>query len=268
MVVAAAVGLLIVVVLAAVVTVDWAPERLADTEGLMGQERAAEIRSVRTALLAFLAGALGASTALFTGLSWRQNRRGQITERFTRAIDQLGTGATDVKLGGIYALEQIARESRVEHAQVMEVLLAFVREHSSWPPPASESGGTAGERAATPVGEPPEASAEVKAVLTILAHRHRDHERIRPVRWDLAGTNMRGIRAPGIWLEGADLMGAQLQGAWLQGAHLGEADLRGAQLTRAQLQRADLKDARYDNRTTWPHDVNPDERGARPETRS
>ncbi len=30
--------------------------------------------------------------------------RGQITERFTRAIDQLGSGKLEVRLGGIYAL--------------------------------------------------------------------------------------------------------------------------------------------------------------------
>jgi hypothetical protein len=63
--------------------------------------------------------------------------QGQITERFTRAIDQLG--ATDetgekleIRLGGIYALERIDKESpkRAYHATVMEVLTAYVRENS------------------------------------------------------------------------------------------------------------------------------------------
>jgi len=38
-------------------------------------------------------------------------REGQITERFTRAIDQLGHAHLDVRLGGIYGLERIARDS-------------------------------------------------------------------------------------------------------------------------------------------------------------
>src|SRR3712207_3973288 len=38
-------------------------------------------------------------------------RQGQITERFTRAIDQLGHDRTEIRLGGIYALERIAKES-------------------------------------------------------------------------------------------------------------------------------------------------------------
>jgi uncharacterized membrane protein len=48
----------------------------------------------------------------------------QITERFTRAIDQLGNDKLSVKLGGIYALERIAKDSPKDHWQVMEVLTA------------------------------------------------------------------------------------------------------------------------------------------------
>ena len=83
-----------------------------------------------------------AGTALLSGLyfTWRTlqvNREGQITERFTRAIDQLG--ATDegknkkleLRLGGIYALERIAQDSLAmenspgrDYSTVMEVLSA------------------------------------------------------------------------------------------------------------------------------------------------
>jgi hypothetical protein len=38
-------------------------------------------------------------------------QRGQVTERFTHAIDQLGHTALDVRIGGIYALERIANDS-------------------------------------------------------------------------------------------------------------------------------------------------------------
>lgn len=64
-------------------------------------------------------------------------RRGQLTERFTKAIDQLGEtddNKLDIRLGGIYALEQIAKESKELHRPVMEILTAFLREHS-WKPP-------------------------------------------------------------------------------------------------------------------------------------
>jgi hypothetical protein len=42
-----------------------------------------------------------------------------------------------VRIGGIYALERIARDSAIDHPTVMEVLAAFIREHSQeqWHPP-------------------------------------------------------------------------------------------------------------------------------------
>ena len=114
----------------------WAPELLA-THGLKGKDRAEDIGRNRTAVLASLAFLIAGVGAIYTGLSYRLNRAGQITERFTRAIDQLGHPELDVRLGGIYALERIARDSQDDHPQVVEVLTAYVREHARWPPDAS-----------------------------------------------------------------------------------------------------------------------------------
>ena len=64
-------------------------------------------------------------------------RETQITDRFTKAVAQLG--ATDnqgnkqleIRFGGIYSLERIARDSPGDHWPIMEILTAYVREHSS-----------------------------------------------------------------------------------------------------------------------------------------
>ena len=52
---------------------------------------------------------------------------GQVTERFTRAIEQLGSEPIEVKLGGIYALERIMKDSPRDHWTIVETLTAFVR---------------------------------------------------------------------------------------------------------------------------------------------
>ena len=39
-----------------------------------------------------------------------------------------------VRLGAIYALERISRDSRRDHWTIMETLTAFVRERAPWPP--------------------------------------------------------------------------------------------------------------------------------------
>ena len=56
-----------------------------------------------------------------------------MTDRYTKAIEQLGSDKLDVRIGGIYALERIARDSARDHPTVMEVLTAFIREHSREP---------------------------------------------------------------------------------------------------------------------------------------
>ena len=61
-------------------------------------------------------------------------QQGQITERFSKAIEQLGSDNLAIRLGGIYALERIARDSAYDHWTVMEVLTAYVRENAPWPP--------------------------------------------------------------------------------------------------------------------------------------
>ncbi len=72
-------------------------------------------------------------------LTWRRieiSQEGQITERFTRAIDQLGgvnkkgKKVLEIRLGGIYALERIARDSKKDHWTIMEILTTYVRENS------------------------------------------------------------------------------------------------------------------------------------------
>jgi hypothetical protein len=81
--------------------------------------------------------------ALLAGLyfTWRNvsiAEEGRITDRFTKAIDQLGANNSDgtkrieVRLGGIYALERLARDSERDHGPVMEILTAYVRQNSMW----------------------------------------------------------------------------------------------------------------------------------------
>jgi hypothetical protein len=66
-------------------------------------------------------------------------REGRVTDRYAKAIEQFGSGNFDVRLDGIYARERVARDSANDHPTVVEVLAAFVREHSCEQRPAPES---------------------------------------------------------------------------------------------------------------------------------
>ena len=64
--------------------------------------------------------------------------QGHITDRFTKAIEQLGKldgerPNIEVRLGAIYALERIAIDSPRDQWTIMEILTAYVRQNA--PPP-------------------------------------------------------------------------------------------------------------------------------------
>jgi hypothetical protein len=58
------------------------------------------------------------------------DRQRRITESFSKAIEQLGSDKIEVRLGGIYSLERISKESPNDYWTVIENLTAFVRERS------------------------------------------------------------------------------------------------------------------------------------------
>ena len=89
--------------------------------------------NARSTVLQLIAGVVVVAGAIAT---WRQvhiSREGQITERFTRAVDQLGNQNVDVRVGGIYALERIAKDSPPDRSAIQFLLAAFIRNHANWP---------------------------------------------------------------------------------------------------------------------------------------
>lgn len=55
----------------------------------------------------------------------------QVTERFSKSIEHLGNDKIDIRLGGIYALEQIMIDSPKYQQTIVEILSAFIREKCS-----------------------------------------------------------------------------------------------------------------------------------------
>jgi hypothetical protein len=61
-------------------------------------------------MLQFGAGLLAAGALVYTALTFRLSRESQVTDRYTKAIEQLGSERLDVQLDAIYALERIMIE--------------------------------------------------------------------------------------------------------------------------------------------------------------
>ena len=266
------------------------PERRIDL-----QQRQAELQNdVRATLLQGIAGVLLVVGAVAT---WRQlqiSREGQITERFSRAVDQLGSAKQDVRLGGLYTLERIAADSPADRRTVQAILGAYVRNHTPWlvgspegpvhPTPTVDQQlpwlhfrATDVQAAMIVLGRRPPVPNEFQLYLSRVDLRGVFLHDARLTNALLRHANLARAQMTGVWLERADLENADLrqadlqrarlsdaslhlahlQDADLRGADLRNADLRGANLQGAQLEGANFTGARYDDTTRWPDGFTP-----------
>jgi uncharacterized protein YjbI with pentapeptide repeats len=197
------------------------------------------------------------------------DRERRITDSFTKAVELLGSDKLAARLGGIYALERIARESKRDHWPIMETLTAYVRnkapsqgraQDASRPNQADTSdeeasvyavaaavtaaeGITEAEQGTVqdPTVKP---AVDVQAVLTVLTRRAIGHEEknqcLDLARTNLCGTRLSGTNLSRVDLSGADLREAKLNKANLSKANLDKTDLMGANLYEVNLHGANL----------------------------
>ncbi|MFF9407079.1 pentapeptide repeat-containing protein [Streptomyces anandii] len=147
-------------------------------------------------------------------------REGQVTDRYVEAIKLLSSESMTQRLGGIYSLQRIMKDSSKDFETVIEVLAAFIR---------LQGDASAGE-----------ARDDVQAAITVIG---RAPLKGRPVV-ELNGANLSGLRLAGLRLPGANLSRARLVGCDMTGVDLSRALLDQATLDEANLERAALNGAR------------------------
>ena len=209
------------------------------------------------------------------------------TELFTKAVEQLGAvrevqgkepePALEIRIGAIYSLERLAKDSERDYGPIIETLTAYIREHCR-NPESFDDKNLSGEELKHARQEwieslrenPPADRSDVAAVLTVLSRRKQNRNwtstsdvEIQP---DFTGVNFQGAtlwkKSKGLhgginlrlaYLDGADLIGANLSGTLLMDVNLSYADLRyanlsnailiGAKLSGVDLQKANLLNA-------------------------
>jgi hypothetical protein len=255
------IALLVAVVAGLVVAVQLIPEwqvrradvrpTAQDTQGkpTTRAEVASLQNEMRKTLIQVVGGAFAIIALYFTYRRVRVAEEGHVTDRYTKAVEQLGAITAEnrrnieVRLGAIYALERIAIDSPRDHWAIMEVLTAYVRQN-----------------APAPVDQPTEEGnkkAEIRAILALLRNRHHDRQReymrqnarasvVQPTEESkrpiakgpsteiqailtVLGRRRRGRRREKrgrvLDLRGTDLRGAKMFDAHLEGAYFGGACL-------------------------------------------
>ena len=210
-------------------------------------DRHKAMADARTGVVAFIA-VLGTLVGLyFTAKTFRASRdaqiaasnyanetlrlseRGEITDRYLRAVEQLGDDSPEICVGGIYALGQIMLDSPGRYEPpIVGVISAFIRRKAKRRDDLS-----------VPWDEDEAERDEVKPSFRIQAAlKVFVASRPTAVPPDLRDSDLRGAR-----LRGAQLPGANLRRSYLHGAKLAKANLRSASLEEADLTKAELTDA-------------------------
>lgn len=210
--------------------------------------------------------------ALIVGvLNYRAQGRVVVTARFSQAVAQLGDENPDVRVGAIYALEQILHTSRPERRAIIELLVSYVLGHANvaarrdeqpdddaslddlpnlrdWAPDVQAAVVVLSRRPRTTMREALRGSGDDhfhnpygSAIIHV---GHADLRRAELAHADLSRTKLYHVRFERAVLHRANLKRADLSRAHLERADLGDSTLIETKLVGALLTEADLGGAR------------------------
>ncbi len=164
--------------------------------------------------------------------------QGLISDRINKAVENLGRvnqkdePVLEIRIGAIYALERIAKDSARDHIQIMELFCAYIRTNSP------------NDNQKTPNAPLRE---DIKIILNIIRRRHQweqgenrlQIEKNQGMDIDLYKCYLKGAELYGANFSNANFYSSNLQGAWfnntdLSRARLLEVNINGASLTGAK----------------------------------
>ncbi|WP_204105774.1 MULTISPECIES: pentapeptide repeat-containing protein [Spirulina sp. CCY15215] len=237
-------------------------------------------------------GSVVGGSALLIGLffTWNQLQitlDSQITDRLSKAVEQIGSDNLSVRIGGLYALERIAIDSDRDILNIVEILCAFIRVNS--PSEFINRGvfATANEQYLSQeqldkirqmIFNPPRPKEDIQVCLQVIANlvsqKHISKDEFTQLKLNLSGVNLIGAYIPeglgltnffldksnldffcapkgrdltGIRANSANLRGSRLNGAILKNADLSSSFIEGGILTEAILEECRFVDSRLDD---------------------
>ena len=163
----------------------------------------------------------------------------QITDRFTRAIEQLGKSGDDIlflRIGAIQALERIGNDSLGDLPAIIRLLAGFSRQTSiAW---YESIRNQEGQVVVTPLDV-----AEAVRALARLNGKHLEFLREQEISIDLSGSYFPRLSLPNSNLTRFELTDCDLSNANLRDANLSDAKLRKSDLSNAMLWGANFSNA-------------------------
>ncbi|MFC3736784.1 pentapeptide repeat-containing protein [Paractinoplanes deccanensis] len=179
-------------------------------------------------------------------------RQGQVSDRFSRAVDQLGSDRIEVRLGGIHTLVQVSEQDGPHEQVVFQVLASYLRRAAAPSPKRSPA------KPRPLAVRAPDCQAALNALIEPRGGPGTAALDLSGL--DLSGAEIRGRYYPGADgdyrmapadlvdadFRGTDLRGATFETVYLLGSRFAGADLRGADFARADMSLHDEEGIEYD----------------------
>ena len=214
------------------------------------------IRNIVLAAVAVIALPLAIWRSIVAEKQAETAQRGLLNERYQKGAEMLGSAVLSVRLGGIYALDRLAKNHADDHhIQIMCLFSAFIRD-----PPKDQGKDNAAndekvQNNSSGLQDPnPKVREDIQAVMECLVNPSDGQLKIE----DREGyiLNLRNADLSGVSLMEADLFWASLWDVNLRHAHLVRADLCyatlwDADLSHANLGRANLTGADLSGASLW-----------------
>ena len=227
----------------------------------------AKVASIATTLVAVVALYFSGQSLIATRKQYGLSEQGQVTDRFARAVENLGSDKVNVRLGGIYALERLARDSVQDQPTIVEILSGFVRTQApaagppcSVPDRIQPTRDTSNGVFSAPPVQP---QVDVQAAITVIGRRDPHHDGATTpnpndscltglrVVGTFAGASFDRSKLHPTYFFGRDLrctrfVGADLSGAYVNGVDLTRANLFNATAIATTFTGADMQGAILD----------------------
>jgi uncharacterized protein YjbI with pentapeptide repeats len=251
------------------------PERAVNADGVLALVSRLEAEQDARALMLQVVGGMVVLITLYRG--WREfhqdqqqrsddmryrteelalTRQNIVAERFSRAINQLGSDKMDIRIGGILSLDMLAKANADYHWPIMDVLASYIQENTK---ASYERAASAVELGWDAVELPPLPN-DIYYALLALTNRNTQHDALANNYIDLSGSclcyaavaadaDLRWCDLSNTHLEMAsfrrtDLHAARFNGAWLTGCDLTGANLEAVSFVGAVLDGAQLAEVR------------------------
>jgi uncharacterized protein YjbI with pentapeptide repeats len=238
--------------LAAVWLVPLRQARKWQQRGLAGKDLAELENTARSTIVQIIGGLALILTFAATWMQISDTRRAtdrtlrltadqQQTDRFTRAVEQLGDTQAELRIGGIYGLGQVATQDSQRRAPIAQILLAYMQHRHA----ATETDNRAARQleGSAPLfrdeacnDDHPFGQDDTQAAMSVILEFRRA---ARP-RYVLPELNLKWYRAAH-----ADFSGADLYGSLLIKTHLLNANFERAILTQSNFLASCLRGASF-----------------------